>query len=388
MKGYAHNKARVCTICASIPNAFIINGYCSICPNNLVYNGNNGCGCPPGKVLKGAVCSGQCQSDELLDAQGNCYTCGNNQVISNGQCVCSTGYALNNCGICVLSCPNGAFPFQGGCATCPLNTVFKAEIGGCACPDGFYKTNFGVCERVVLRPVDCSAGQYFDSNLGCVACPGSCKTCSSASKCLTCASSGYSPNSAGICVPHCGDGIIIGTENCDTGNSPSAGCRGCQIQTGWICSGQPSVCRSNIQVQPPVVQPPVVQPPVTTPTVPTGTANLYQFGPVKINSNNLFVQLKTRVAFTFKNDDESSKFIKSNFPGNSGPLPSVYCTQQNSPNLDTFDCLLIYPSGVPNTVFDINFSYNHQGQTGQAIVSVDPFAVANARRTNSRRGRN
>jgi hypothetical protein len=105
---------------------------------------------------------------------------------------------------------------------------------------------------------------------------------------------------------------------------------------------------------------------------------------VRINSNNVFVQLKTRITFTFPNDDESSKFIKSSFPGNSGPLPTVYCSQQGNPNLDTFDCLLIYPSGVPNTIFNINFSFNYQGQSGSTVVKVDPFAVSNARRTNSR----
>ena len=189
----------------------MIHGICSICPNNLVYNGNNGCGCPSGKVLKGASCISQCKSDELVDANGNCYTCGNNQVISNGQCVCVTGYALNSCGICVLSCPGNAFHFQGGCAVCPLNTVFNKNIGGCACPDGYYKDTFGVCAKVVLRPIDCSPGQYFDKNHGCVACPGSCKTCTSATKCTSCSTSGYAPNSAGICAPKCGDGIIVGS---------------------------------------------------------------------------------------------------------------------------------------------------------------------------------
>jgi len=70
-------------------------------------------------------------------------------------------------------------------------------------------------------------------------------------------------------------------------------------------------------------------------------------------------------------------FIKSDFP--SGPKPTVYCSQRPSPNLDTFDCLLIYPSGVPNTQFGVNFSYNYQGKTGSTSVTVDPFAVSNAR---------
>ena len=49
-------------------------------------------------------------------------------------------------------------------------------------------------------------------------------------------------------------------------------------------------------------------------------------------------------------------FIKAAFP--SGPKPTVYCSQRNSPNLDIFDCLLIYPSGVPNIPFQINYTRN------------------------------
>ena len=179
----------------------MIQGVCSVCPNNLVYDGHGGCICTSGKVLKGSSCVSQCQSDELLDSNGNCYTCGNNQVISNGQCVCKTGYSLNSCGICTLACGSNQFPYQGGCALCPLNTVFKAEINGCGCPSGYYKDNFGVCAKVVLRPVDCPSGEYFDASHGCVSCPGSCKTCKSANKCDSCVTAGYSPNSAGVCVP-------------------------------------------------------------------------------------------------------------------------------------------------------------------------------------------
>jgi len=74
-------------------------------------------------------------------------------------------------------------------------------------------------------------------------------------------------------------------------------------------------------------------------------------------------------------------FIKTEFA--SGQKPTVYCSQRQSPNLDTFDCLLIYPSGVPNSPFSIKFSYNYQAKSGSVTVKVDPFAASN-----SRRGRN
>jgi hypothetical protein len=97
----------------------------------------------------------------------------------------------------------------------------------------------------------------------------------------------------------------------------------------------------------------------------------------------VFVTLKTRRTFTFATDTERQNFIQSTFP--SGPKPTVYCSQRTSPELDTFDCLLIYNSGVPNTIFDVNFSFNKDGTTGSVKVTVDPFAVSNSRRT-ARRG--
>jgi cysteine-rich repeat protein len=45
-------------------------------------------------------------------------------------------------------------------------------------------------------------------------------------------------------VPVCGDGLIEGAEQCDDGGTtPGDGCdAGCQIESGWTCAGEPSVC--------------------------------------------------------------------------------------------------------------------------------------------------
>ena len=251
-------------------------------------------------------------------------------MISGGRCVCKEGYTKNSCGVCALSCASGQFPFQGGCGICPLNTIYKPEINGCDCPNGYYKDAYGVCQELVLKPIDCPAGQYFDKTNGCVACPGSCKTCTSATKCTSCATAGYEPNSVGKCSPKCGDGLIIGTETCDSGNKYTAGCINCQIQQGYTCSGQPSVCRSNQPpiVKPPVVDPPVVDPPIVSPPIST-KPHLYQHGAANVNTNNVFVTLKTNPSFTFKDQNEQQNFIKSSFP--SGPKPTVYCSQRVNP---------------------------------------------------------
>ncbi len=43
----------------------------------------------------------------------------------------------------------------------------------------------------------------------------------------------------------CGDGSINGSEQCDDGNTRSGdGCSSsCQVEQGWVCSGQPSSCQ-------------------------------------------------------------------------------------------------------------------------------------------------
>lgn len=71
-------------------------------------------------------------------------------------------------------------------------------------------------------------------------------------------------------------------------------------------------------------------------------------------------------------------FLQASFP--SGPKPTVYCSQRNSPNLNLFDCLLIYPSGVPNSKFQVNFFYNYQGKTGSTAVNVNPVEVSNSKK--------
>ena len=347
--GYAYNSAGVCSVCSSLENGFMINGVCSKCPGNKVFDGSSKCICPAGKVeVSGSTCISQCKSDELIDADGNCYSCALNQIVSNGRCVCRAGFRLSSCGVCELSCSSTEFSFQGGCAQCPLNTQFSAITNGCVCPQGYYKDTYGICQKLELRPIDCPAGQYFDTTQGCVACKASCQTCSSADVCTSCQQNGYEPDGNGVCQPKCGDGLIVGDETCDAGSRADAGCQACRIQANYTCSGQPSVC-TRITPVVPVVPTPPNEPP-------TRTASLTQVGKVNINSNNVFITLRTNPTFTFANPTEMQSFIKADFEH--GIKPTVYCSQRDSPELDVFDCLLIYPSGVPNSDFEIDFSYD------------------------------
>jgi cysteine-rich repeat protein len=46
-----------------------------------------------------------------------------------------------------------------------------------------------------------------------------------------------------VCT-YCGDDVIEGTEECDDGDTtPGDGCdASCEIEPGWTCEGEPSVC--------------------------------------------------------------------------------------------------------------------------------------------------
>jgi cysteine-rich repeat protein len=51
-----------------------------------------------------------------------------------------------------------------------------------------------------------------------------------------------------VAEPTCGNGTIGGDEQCDDGSTtPDDGCdASCQIETGWICTGEPSICTEHI----------------------------------------------------------------------------------------------------------------------------------------------
>jgi cysteine-rich repeat protein/probable HAF family extracellular repeat protein len=60
--------------------------------------------------------------------------------------------------------------------------------------------------------------------------------------------SGYTEAWIAVLGPPCGNGIVGGSEECDDGDiTPGDGCdASCQIETGWICEGEPSVCTTQL----------------------------------------------------------------------------------------------------------------------------------------------
>ena len=64
-----------------------------------------------------------------------------------------------------------------------------------------------------------------------------------------------------------------------------------------------------------------------------------------------------------------TKFMKYKFTSGSEPS-AAYCSQ-NVSNKAIFNCLFLYPSGVPNAVFVITLSYAKDGFSGYLDVPVD-----------------
>lgn len=81
-------------------------------------------------------------------------------------------------------------------------------------------------------------------------------------------------------------------------------------------------------------------------------------------------------------------FIRAKFIG--CPPPTVFCSQQAA-SKNLFDCLLLFPSGIPNKSFTANFSYNYQSKSGGCSVPIDPLKAQiekNNARSNSRSNQN
>ena len=143
---------------------------------------------------------------------------------------------------------------------------------------------------------------------------------------------------------------------------PQPGCQLCNVVAGYTCSGQPSVCKPNNST------------PTPTPT-PTQNGSLQlQLAP-QINTNNIFVSLATTPTFTFNDSAVMKSFIQLSFASNI--KPTVYCVQGPAPNLNLFNCLFVYPNGVPNNIFNVTFAYNYQGYSAKLTIQINPLASQN-----------
>lgn len=151
--------------------------------------------------------------------------------------------------------------------------------------------------------------------------------------------------------PVCGDGVISGSESCDDSKTQSGdGCSStCAVENGWTCTGAPSKC---VQSASPA------------------TRGMKEIS-VSTNIFNVHIIIETDDLFIFNNESEMKSFMKYDFPNPSTLPTAAYCLQ-NIAQKKIFQCLLMYPSGIPIYEFPVDFSFNRQGKMGNLQVKVDP----------------
>jgi cysteine-rich repeat protein len=140
--------------------------------------------------------------------------CGNAQVDSGEQC---DGATLNGA-TCVTR------GFDRGNLGCKADCTY--DTTGCSmnsCGDGIVSAG-EQCDGVDLAGATCVSLGFVSGALGCTA------------------NCGYL--TTGCVAPACGDGVVSAGEQCDDDDTDSGdGCNAaCQVESGWVCSGTPSVC--------------------------------------------------------------------------------------------------------------------------------------------------
>lgn len=174
---------------------------------------NGVCQCYSG--YSGADCSTICASSCLActgSAASQCSSCFSNAVLSNGSCVCASGYYGSPvvCQACHPNCAacNGSGP--NACTICMAPTYFPAgrTSGACLCPSNMYPLSDGTCKL----------------------CDGSCLTCSgpATNQCLACKASAV---------------LASGTCSCSRGFYGSAtSCQACHSSCSSCNNSGPTAC--------------------------------------------------------------------------------------------------------------------------------------------------
>jgi cysteine-rich repeat protein len=214
----------------------------------------------------------------------------------------------------------------------------------------------------------------------------------------------------------CGNGIIEQLEQCDDHNTKNGdGCSStCLVEAGYTCTRMPSQClktvnstlkttanatvkstnstNTNNSSQSSTIKTTSSKTSNTAPPPPVTAANSSSAGltlqTLSGNSNQIFLTVNTGVAFDFPDQATMQSFLKAKFTGCAPP--TFYFSQRPQPNKNLFDCLLIFPSGIPNSKFTAAFSYSYSGASGQLSVPVDPLAItssmANSRSSSTKQG--
>ena len=205
-------------------------------------------GCDDGDASGGDGCSASCQVEQYWECFGQPSVC---------NAICGDGHRVPGEEVCDEG-DNGCDYYPGCDDSCSAILECGNEITECneECDDGnsnpadqCHQCLWTYCgDNVIQNPNGEGVGGL--SGTGDEQCDLSqlggqtCVSIGYASGTLLCLSSCVFNESNCVPLPQCGNGVIDGGETCDDGGTSSGdGCSGsCQIEGGWQCSGQPSVC--------------------------------------------------------------------------------------------------------------------------------------------------
>ena len=118
----------------------------------------------------------------------------------------------------------------------------------------------------------------------------------------------------------------------------------CLIEVNYSCAGSLSTC---LKMQ-------------------TGNLSLIS---IHSNTNSIFLTFQTPINYAFPNSAFMQTFLTFKYITKTITPGTVYC-QQDIMSLNRFNCLIIFPNGIPMVDFIMTFSYNYTNNTGSALVSI------------------
>jgi cysteine-rich repeat protein len=218
---------------------------------------------------------------------------------------CTTCIGYSSCQVC-----NSGYgvTITGSCSTCPLD--------GCqTC------ANLTTCSLCI--------GEYLSIGGLCYSCP------------VTCTCGGYTlpKYTNGDCATICGDGIVLGPyETCDDGNLVNGdGCSStCKIEDSSVCSGEPSTCYLNKDLQVSFVR--------------------SEVSPTSCNLITFTFQIQPALSVLNTLNISWNGFITSN---------SSYLSMQGSPTYS-------------NAVLKLTYMYNSTIQSQLVVFNVNVQSIRNA----------
>ncbi|EWS74958.1 transmembrane protein, putative (macronuclear) [Tetrahymena thermophila SB210] len=248
--GYLLNSTNLCQLCPSSDFQLDSNDNC-VCKINMTQQDNQ-CQCSQGYSRDAkSVCQecpanclecdisqkcSTCQSDYVLDIQGNCV-CKQNMVQSNGSCICAVGYSKNSNNICV-QCPTNCAQCdtQQKCLVCITNYFLQLDNScNTQCPSSSQinpsNNNQCICDpnATIIQQINCQCKlNFYQNGNKCLPCIDNCLTCQNQNSCQIC-QTGYILLQTGQC------------QFCDIKNGffiKDNQCLSCQITNCLECSNQ------------------------------------------------------------------------------------------------------------------------------------------------------